>query len=53
MQESELDAEGFDGEAYVKKCLEGQTLEELMKTYNQVLTGSCPDQYFDYRPWPN
>ena len=36
--ESELDEEGFDGEAYVKRVLETQSLEELLKTYNGVLT---------------
>jgi hypothetical protein len=39
VQEGEMDREGFDGEAYVKHALETQSLEELLKTYNQVLTG--------------
>jgi vacuolar protein sorting-associated protein 51 len=39
VQESEMDREGFDGEAYIKNALETQSLEELLKTYNQVLTG--------------
>jgi hypothetical protein len=34
-----MDREGFDGEAYVRHTLETQSLEELLKTYNQVLTG--------------
>ncbi|KAI9743348.1 MAG: hypothetical protein M1818_003194 [Claussenomyces sp. TS43310] len=38
VQEGEMDREGFDGEAYVKHALETQSLEELLKTYNQVLT---------------
>ena len=37
--ESEMDREGFDAEAYIKQALETQSLEELLKTYNQVLTG--------------
>lgn len=37
--ESEMDEEGFDGEAYVKRVLETQNLEELLRTYNGVLTG--------------
>lgn len=39
VQEGDMDRDGFDGEAYVKHALETQSLEELMKTYNQVLTG--------------
>lgn len=39
VQESEMDQEGFDGEAYVKTVLETQNLEALLKTYNGVLTG--------------
>jgi hypothetical protein len=39
VQESEMDQEGFDGEAYVKRVLETQNLEELLRTYNGVLTG--------------
>lgn len=39
VQDSELDREGFDGHAYVKKVLETQSFEELVKTYNGVLTG--------------
>jgi vacuolar protein sorting-associated protein 51 len=42
VQESEMDREGFDGEAYAKHVLETQGLEELLKTYNQVLTGQSP-----------
>ena len=38
VQESELDREGFDGEAYVKHVLETQSLGELLRTYNGVLT---------------
>lgn len=38
VQESEMDREGFDAEAYIKHVLETQSLEELLKTYNQVLT---------------
>jgi len=34
-----MDRVGFDGEAYIKHVLETQSLEELLKTYNQVLTG--------------
>jgi hypothetical protein len=34
-----MDQEGFDGEAYVKRVLETQNLEELLRTYNGVLTG--------------
>jgi vacuolar protein sorting-associated protein 51 len=40
VQESEMDREGFDAEVYVKQALETQSLEELLKTYNQVLTGA-------------
>lgn len=39
VQESEMDRDGFDGEAYVKHVLETQSLKELLKTYNQILTG--------------
>jgi hypothetical protein len=39
VQESEMDREGFDAEVYIKHVLETQNLEELLKTYNQVLTG--------------
>ncbi len=39
VRESEMDREGFDGEAFIKNVLETQSLEELLKTYNQVLTG--------------
>lgn len=39
VQESEMDREGFDGEAYTRHVLETQSLEELLKTYNQVMTG--------------
>ncbi|PQE13352.1 vps51 vps67 protein [Rutstroemia sp. NJR-2017a BVV2] len=38
VQESEMDKEGFDGEKYVKDVLEKQTLGELLRTYNSVLT---------------
>ncbi|OBT49049.1 hypothetical protein VE00_00125 [Pseudogymnoascus sp. WSF 3629] len=38
VQESEMDQEGFDGEVYVKRVLETQNLEELLRTYNGVLT---------------
>ena len=38
VQDSELDREGFDGEAYVKSLLETQSLGELLRTYNGVLT---------------
>ena len=34
-----MDREGFEAESYVKHVLESQSLEELLKTYNQVLTG--------------
>jgi hypothetical protein len=44
VQESEMDREGFDGEAYVKHVLETQNLEELLKTYHQVLTGLLNSQ---------
>jgi hypothetical protein len=40
VQESEMDRENFDGEGFVKHALEGQNLEELLKTYNSVLTGT-------------
>lgn len=36
--ESEMDAEGFNGENYVKHVLETQSLSELLRTYNGVLT---------------
>lgn len=39
VQESEMDQEGFDGDVYVKRVLETQNLEELLRTYNGVLTG--------------
>ncbi len=35
--ESELDKEGFDAEAYVKKALREKTLAELLITYGSVL----------------
>lgn len=38
VQESEMDKDGFDGEKYVKEVLEKQTLGELLRTYNGVLT---------------
>jgi len=38
VKESEMDRDAFDGEAYVKNVLETQSLGELLKTYNQVLT---------------
>ncbi|KFY24138.1 hypothetical protein V493_05421 [Pseudogymnoascus sp. VKM F-4281 (FW-2241)] len=38
VQESEMDQEGFDGEGYVKRVLETQNLEELLRSYNGVLT---------------
>ncbi|ELR09934.1 hypothetical protein VC83_07229 [Pseudogymnoascus destructans] len=38
VQESEMDQEGFDGEVYVKRVLETQNLQELLRTYNGVLT---------------
>ncbi|KAH8819695.1 Vps51/Vps67-domain-containing protein, partial [Xylogone sp. PMI_703] len=38
VQESEMDAEGFDAEKYVKELLETQGLAQLMKTYHGVLT---------------
>jgi hypothetical protein len=38
--ESELDKEDFDAETYVKRCLEGQSLEELLRTYSTILTGT-------------
>jgi len=38
LRESEMDREGFDGEAYVRGVLESQSLGELLKTYNRVLT---------------
>jgi hypothetical protein len=37
--ESEMDGEGFDGEAFVRRVLETQGLGELLATYNGVLTG--------------
>jgi hypothetical protein len=37
--DSEMDQEGFDGEAYVSRVLERCSLEELLRTYNGVLTG--------------
>jgi hypothetical protein len=40
--ESEMDREGFDGEAFVVAALERQSLGELLKTYNSVLTGEDP-----------
>lgn len=36
---SEMDKRNFDGEAYAKHILETQSLEQLLKTYNGVLTG--------------
>ncbi|KAF7876426.1 hypothetical protein EAF04_001518 [Stromatinia cepivora] len=38
VQESEMDRDGFDGKQYVKEVLEKQTLGELLRTYNGVLT---------------
>lgn len=38
VQESEMDAEGFDAEKYVKGILETQTLAQLLKTYHGVLS---------------
>ncbi|EDN97327.1 hypothetical protein SS1G_11852 [Sclerotinia sclerotiorum 1980 UF-70] len=38
VQESEMDKDGFDGKKYVKEVLEKQTLGELLRTYNGVLT---------------
>lgn len=38
VQEGEMDKDGFDGEKYVKEVLEKQTLGELLRTYNGVLT---------------
>jgi hypothetical protein len=37
--ESEMDEEGFDGNEYVKRVLVGQSLEELLRTYNGLLSG--------------
>lgn len=58
VQESEMDREGFDGEAWVKEILETKSLEELMRTYNSVLTGklrlisSQPISSFLHSPLP-
>ncbi|KAF7912221.1 uncharacterized protein EAF01_001242 [Botrytis porri] len=38
VQECEMDKDGFDGEKYVREVLEKQTLGELLRTYNGVLT---------------
>jgi hypothetical protein len=38
VQEGELDRAGFDAAAYVKQVLETQSLGELLRTYNGVLT---------------
>lgn len=34
---SEVDAEGFDADAYVKAKLKDSSLEELLRTYTRVL----------------
>lgn len=39
VRESELDREGFVAEGYVRDVLEKQSLGELLRTYNGVLTG--------------
>lgn len=49
--ESEMDREGFDAEAYIKHVLETQSLEELLKTYNQVLTGEHPFLISPIKPY--
>lgn len=46
--ESEMDREGFDAEGYVKRVLESQSLEELLKTYNQVLTGQSSSRLYTF-----
>jgi len=38
VQESEMDSSSFDARAYVKHVLETQSLGELLRTYNGVLT---------------
>jgi hypothetical protein len=38
VQETELDREGFDAESYIKDVLENQSLGDLLKTYNGILT---------------
>ena len=37
--EGEMDRDGFEAEGYVRAVLESQSLEDLLKTYNRVLTG--------------
>ncbi|KAH8590878.1 Vps51/Vps67-domain-containing protein [Bisporella sp. PMI_857] len=38
VQESEMDSKTFDAQSYINNVLETQTLGELLKTYNGVLT---------------
>ncbi len=39
MKESELDAEGFDAEAYVRGVLAGQGLEGVLKVEGGLING--------------
>ncbi len=39
VQESEIDREGFDADAYVRHVLTSQSLEELLRSYSGVLSG--------------
>lgn len=42
VRQSEMDRKDFNGEAYAKHVLETQSLEQLLETYNGVLTGDLP-----------
>lgn len=46
MEESELDAEGFDAEAYVRGVLAGQGLEGVLKVEGGLINGRFALQSF-------